>query len=176
MLRRDHHGTRRDRPASVYHMRQRMVAVGDDYSIEDSAGRQVFRVDGKVARLRKTLILEDLHGREVYKLKEHVVNVRDTMAIEDANGTVALVKHALINPIRERFSVHFEQGGAEWEIHGNVVDHEFELRGPVGKVGEVSKRWLRAADTYSIAVEPGEDDTLVIAIAIVIDEMAHPRK
>jgi uncharacterized protein YxjI len=157
-------------------MRQRMLAIGDDYSIEDSAGRRVFRVDGKVARLRKTLIVEDLQGREVFKLKQHVVNVRDTMAIEDPDGTVALVKHALINPIRERFSVHFEKGGVEWQIHGNVVDHEYEVRGPEGKVGEVSKRWLRAADTYSIAVEPGGNDALVIAVAIVIDEMAHPRK
>lgn len=174
MFRRDH-DERRD-GATVYHMRQRLMAVGDDYWVQDAAGQRVFRIDGKIARLRKTLLMEHPDGREIYKLKEHVINVRDTMAIEDAAGTVALVKHALINPIRERFSVEFERGGGEWEIHGNVVDHEYEIKGPAGKIGEVSKKWLRAADTYSVEVEHDQDPALVIAVAIVIDEMAHPHK
>lgn len=72
--------------------------------------------------------------------------------------------------------MNLEHSDAEWQIHGNVVDHEYEVRGPAGKVGEVSKKWLRAADTYPIVVEPDQDDALVIATAIVIDDMAHPHK
>jgi uncharacterized protein YxjI len=176
MLRRDHDGPRRDGGAAVYHLRQRLMAVGDDYWVQDAAGQRVYRIDGKVARLRKTLLMELPDGRELYKLKEHVINVRDTMAIEGRDGTVALVKHALINPIRERFSVHLEKDGDEWDVHGNVVDHEYQVTGPAGRIGEVSKKWLRVADTYSVEVEPGQDDALVIAVAIVIDEMAHPHK
>jgi len=38
----------------------------------------------------------------------------------------------------------------------------------------VSKRWFRVRDTYGVAVAPGENDVLILAIVAVIDTMAHP--
>ena len=37
----------------------------------------------------------------------------------------------------------------------------------------VSKRWFSLTDTYGIEVGTGEDDALMLAIAVAIDEMAH---
>ena len=48
-----------------YQMRQRLVAIGDDFWIEDERGARVFKVDGKALRVRQTLIFEDAHGREL---------------------------------------------------------------------------------------------------------------
>jgi uncharacterized protein YxjI len=31
-------------------------------------------------------------------------------------------------------------------------------------------------DTYGIQVAPGQDDALVLAVAIVVDAMAHPHR
>ena len=58
-------------------------------------------------------------------------------------------------------------------MQGNIVDHEYEITGPGGKVAEVGKRWFRVRDTYGIEVAPGQDDALVIAVAVVIDAMSH---
>ena len=43
-----------------YTMRQRLVSIGEDFDIADEHGNPVFRVDGKVMRLRDTFVLEDL--------------------------------------------------------------------------------------------------------------------
>jgi uncharacterized protein YxjI len=42
-----------------YTMRQRLVSIGEDFDIADEQGNPVFRVDGKVMRLRDTFVLEE---------------------------------------------------------------------------------------------------------------------
>lgn len=86
-----------------YLMRQKMIAIGDDFWIENEHGQKVFKVDGKALRLRKTLIFEDAHGTELCKIQERVLRVRDCMEIEGSHGEpLAMVKKALIAPLRER--------------------------------------------------------------------------
>jgi uncharacterized protein YxjI len=161
--------------ANVYQMHQQLFAIGDDFWIENGAGQRVFKVDGKALRLRKTLILEDAGGAERYKIQEKMLHIRDTMEIEGAAGRVATVKKALVSPLRERYDVHFDAGG-EWKVQGNIVDHEYEIEGPSGKLAEVGKKWFRLRDTYGVKIVPGQDDALVLAVAIVVDSMAHPAK
>jgi uncharacterized protein YxjI len=161
--------------ANVYQMRQQMFAIGDDFWIETGAGQRVFKVDGKALRLRKTLVLEDAGGAERYKIQEKLMHIRDTMEIEGPSGRVATVKKALISPLRERYEVHFDNG-SEWKVQGNIVDHEYEIESDAGKLAEVGKKWFRVRDTYGIEVAPGQDDALVIAVAIVVDAMSHPTR
>ena len=56
---------------------------------------------------------------------------------------------------------------------GNIVDHEFEIERDGNKVAEVSKKWFRVRDSYGIEVAPGQDDALILAIAICIDQMGR---
>jgi uncharacterized protein YxjI len=159
----------------TYRMQQRMFAIGDDFWIENGAGQRAFKVDGKALRVRKTLVIEDAAGRERYTIKEKLVSVREVMTIDGPAGTVATVKKALISPLRERYAIELA-GGAEWKAQGNVVDHQYEIEVPSGRIAEVSKRWFRVRDSYGIEVAPGQDDALVLAIAVVIDQMAHPTR
>ncbi len=160
-------------PANVLQMRQQMFAIGDDFWVENGAGQRAYKVDGKALRVRQTLVIESPDGRELYKIQEKLVHVRDTMDIEGPSGRVATVKKALISPLRERYSVELAAGG-EWTVQGNIVDHEYEITGPGGRVAEVAKKWFRVRDTYGVEVAPGQDEALVIAVAVVVDQMAHP--
>lgn len=40
-------------------------------------------------------------------------------------------------------------------------------------MAEVSKKWFRLRDSYSAAVEPGQEDIGILAAAVCIDEMEH---
>ena len=62
----------------------------------------------------------------------------------------------------------------EFALKGNVVDHEYTMETDGARVAEVSKRWLRVADSYGVEVSPGQNPALVLAIVAVIDQMAHP--
>jgi len=152
-----------------YKMRQKILAIGDDFWIENGRGEKVYKIDGKALRVRQTLIFEDRNGNELLKIQERMLRVKDSMEIEDPQGKrVALVKKALITPLRERWSVDIPSR-SDLEVQGNILDHEFRI----GNVAEVSKKWFRIADSYGIEIEPGQNDALILAVVAVIDMMAH---
>jgi uncharacterized protein YxjI len=156
-------------------MREKWLAFGDDSWIEDDAGARVYRVDGKALRLRKTLKLEDLEGNELCKIQERKLRVRDTMEIEAPDGSrMGLIQKALITPLRERFEVEVP-GRPELKVRGNIFDHEYEIERDGDKIAEVSKKWLRLRDTYGLEIASGEDQVLILAIAVALDAMEHDR-
>jgi uncharacterized protein YxjI len=165
---------RHEQEADHYRMRQKLVSIGDDYWIENDRGERVYKVDGKALRLRKTLIFEDARGAEMVKIQERMLHVRDTMEIEDRDGNrVAVVKKALITPLRDRWTVKLADG-PDLEVKGNIVEHEYTIEDGRTKVAEVSKKWFRVADTYGVEVAPGQDPVVILAVAAVLDTMAHP--
>jgi uncharacterized protein YxjI len=85
---------------------------------------------------------------------------------------VATVRKALVSPLRDRFSIEVE-GGEDVEAKGNVVNHEYKIERGGERVAEVSKRWFRVRDTYGIEVAPDQDDALILAVTVCIDQMTH---
>src|SRR3954469_21257275 len=161
-------------PATAYRMREKMLSIGDDFWIENGAGQRTFKVDGKALRMRKTLVFEDASGHELLRIQERKLSIRDKMAIERDGDAVATVRKALITPLRERFKVELAHGG-ELDVKGNVVDHEYTFERDGHKIAEVSKRWFRVRDTYGVEIEAGENDVLVLAVTVAIDQMTHDR-
>ena len=163
---------RRDAGGTKYRMREKLFTIGDDYWIENEAGERSFKVDGKALRLRKTLVLQDTSGADLFKVQEKKLHIRDTMDIEANGQTVARVKKALITPLRERFAIDVE-GGEDMEAKGNIVDHEYKIERGGDRVAEISKRWFRIRDTYGIEIAPGQDDALILAITVCLDQMTR---
>jgi uncharacterized protein YxjI len=161
-----------DSAGNRYQMRQKVLAIGDDFWIDNEHGEHAFKVNAKVLRARETFILERPSGEEVYKIQKKDLHIHDTMKVERDGKDVATIKKALITPFRDRFSVELDDG-TELSAKGNVVDHEFEIERDGEKVAEISKRWFRVRDTYGIEVAAGQDEPLILAVTVCIDEMAN---
>jgi len=163
---------RHDDDGTKYQMREKMFAIGDDFWIENEAGERAFKVNGKALRIRDTLVLEDPSGAELMTIQEKKVRVRDTMEIEHDGHTVATVKKALVSPLRDRFAIEVE-GGEDMEAKGNIVNHEYKIERGGDEVAEVSKRWFRVRDTYGTQIAPDQNDALILAVTVCIDQMTH---
>jgi uncharacterized protein YxjI len=165
---------RRDRGpgGTQYRMREKMFSIGDDFWIETADGERAFKVDGKALRIRDTFVLETASGEELYSIQEKKLSVRDRMDIERAGNKVATIKKALVSPLRDRYSIDVEDGD-DMEAKGNIVDHEFKIERGGDTVAEISKRWFRVRDTYGIEVAPDQDDALILAITVCIDQMGR---
>lgn len=157
-----------------YKIRQRLISIGDDFWIENEEGKRVFKVDGKVLRIRKTLVFEDLNGNPLCTIKERLLTFRDTMTVDGPDGEqLAVIKKALIAPLRDRWAVKVKNG-PDLDVQGNILDYEYSIKQGWNKVAEISKNWFRLTDTYGVEIDPGQNDILILAVAIAIDMMAHP--
>jgi uncharacterized protein YxjI len=130
-------------------------------------------VDGKALRLRETLFFEDMNGKKLCKIQERLLTFKDTMAIEDADGNqMAVIKKGLIAPLGDHWTVKVRRG-PDLDVQGNMLDLEYSIMQRRKKIAEVSKNWFSVTDTYGVEIDEGQNDILVLAIAIAVDMMSH---
>jgi uncharacterized protein YxjI len=164
---------RRNSGNTRYKMKQKLIAFGDDFFIENEQDERVFKVDGKMLRVRDTLKFKDMDGNLLCQIQERMLRIKDTLNIEDADGnTAAVVKKALITPLRDRWVVKIGDG-PDLDVQGNILNHEYKIEEGRNKIAEVSKKWFRVRDTYGVEIEPGQNDVLILAATVAIDMMAH---
>ena len=156
-----------------YTMRQDLIAFGDDYTIKDADGREVYKVDGKAfTLLREKLAFEDMQGHELAFIRQRLIALTDSYEILRDGKVAAVVKKDLINLFRCGFTVDVP-GPDDLEAKGNLLEHEYSFRRGSREVAEVSKKWFTIRDTYGIDVAEGEDPVLILASAVVIDLICH---
>jgi uncharacterized protein YxjI len=159
--------------ATRYQMREKLVSIGDDFWIKDENGDKVFKVDGKALRVRDTLNFDDRQGQTLCKIQERKLRIKDSMKIEGPNGEdLAMVKKALITPLRDRWTAKIEDG-PDLDVKGNILDHEYTIEADGRKVAEISKKWFRVRDSYGVEVAPDQNDIVILAITVAVDMMAH---
>lgn len=159
-----------------YKIRQNLISIGDDFWIENAEGKKTFKVDGKVLKIRKTLVFEDAQGKKLAQIQQRLLAIRDTMVVDDAEGNeIAKIQKALISPFVDRWSVKVKTG-EDLAVTGSILDHEYTIKQGRTAVASVSKKWFSFTDTYGVQVEAGQNDVLILAVAVAIDMMAHPDK
>ena len=55
---------------------------------------------------------------------QRLLRARDTMGIERGDQRIATVKKAIIDPLRDRFTIDLASGGS-MQAQDNILDHEY---------------------------------------------------
>jgi uncharacterized protein YxjI len=155
-----------------YLVRERLFSIGEDFWVTDEQGNRVFLVDGKALRLRETFELKDVSGRKLATIHKKFLAFTDTMEIEHEGAVAATVHKALISPLHHRAIIDIP-GRGRLEAVGNILDKDFEIRDSGQAIAWISRSWFRIRDTYGVEVAPGENDALIICIAICLDRIHH---
>jgi uncharacterized protein YxjI len=156
-----------------YVMREKLLAWGDDFTIKDDRGHDVFFVDGKAFSLGNQLSFRDMAGNELAYIKQKLFSWGPTYEVYRDGELAAVVKRDIFTFFHHRFTVDVP-GPDDLEAKGNLLDREYELVRGDRVVATVSKKWFTFADTYGVDIEDGEDDVLILASAVVIDMACHP--
>lgn len=155
-----------------YQMKEKLIALGQDFMIQDESGRDAFFVDGKAFSIGDKLVFKDMAGNELARIEQKLLSWGPTYEIYRGGQQVATVKKSLFTLFRSRFSVDVP-GPDDLEAQGDFLDHEYTFTRGSQTVATVSKRWLSIRDTYAIDIAQGEDDILLLACAVVVDMASH---
>jgi uncharacterized protein YxjI len=158
-----------------YVMKQKWLAFGDDFTIQDESGRDVYFVDGKAFSLGDQLSFRDMQGNELAYIKQKLFAWGKAYEIYRSGVLAAVVKKELFTFFKCRFTVDVP-GPDDLEANGDFLDHEYAFSRGDRTVASVSKRWLSWTDTYGIDVADDEDPVLVLASAVVVDMACHADK
>jgi uncharacterized protein YxjI len=156
-----------------YLIREKLLSLGDDFRILDDAGRERFHVDGRAFTiLREKLVFKEPGGDEVAFIREKLVSLRKAYEIHRGGRHVATVRKDLFNLFRCHFTVDVP-GPDDYDAQGSFLDHDYTFSRHGRTVATVSKKWLTVRDTYAVDIVEGEDDVLLLASAVVIDQICH---
>ena len=157
-----------------YVMKEKILAWGDDFTIRDESGLEVFYVDGKIFSFGDKLSFRDVASKkELAVIDQKLLSVGPTYEIFRGGKRAAVVKKKLFTLLRNQFSVDVP-GPDDLEAQGDFINKDYTFTRRRKTVAEVSKKWFRISDTYGIDIAPGEDDVLILASSVVIDLCVHP--
>ena len=158
-----------------YIMKQRWLSWGDDFSIQDAEGNDVYFVDGHALSFGDKLSLQDMHGNELAFISQRLLAWGPTYDIYFNGQLHATVSKRLFTLFKCKFEVDVP-GPEDLEAEGDFWDHEYLFKRHGEVVASVSKRWFSWTNTYGIDISERENDVLILASAIVIDQACHDGK
>ncbi|MFD9724158.1 LURP-one-related/scramblase family protein [Streptomyces sp. NPDC059072] len=159
-----------------YLVRDKMLAIGDDYWIEDEDGRHAFLVDGKALRFRDTLELKDPDGLILITLREKLLGFRDTMTLERDGRRLARIRRKRWSLLRNHFLVTLIEG-TELDVSGRILDREFKVEYEGELLALVSRQWYRIRETYAVdVIREDADAALLVAVAVCVIRMAEAER
>jgi len=155
-----------------YMMKQKLFCWGDDFTIQNEAGENVFFVDGKAFSFGNKLSFQDMQKNELAFIRQKLLSWGPTYEITRGGALAAVVKKQLFTFFRCKFTVDVP-GPDDLEAQGSFLDMEYSFTRAGRTVAEVSKRWFSFGDTYGVDICEGEDDILILASTVVIDMVCH---
>ncbi len=77
--------------------------------------------------------------------------------------------------LRDRLKIDVP-GNDDLEARGDIFHHEYGIFRGSREVAHISKAWIALSDTYGIDIDDDQDQVLILACAVVIDEILDMRQ
>ncbi len=151
-----------------YQVRERIFRLGEDNDILNEAGQPVYQVDGKVLSLHGLMVVNDVSGNEVGRVSRKLVSLLATYEISLAGGVDAEVHQRFSSPLHPKWTIAVA-GGAEMEMTGNFVQHDFTFTENGQTIATVSKAWISLADSYGVDIADGQNDLLILCSVLALE-------
>ena len=154
-----------------YQLRRQMFSIGEDFWIENDRGEAVYKVDGKALRIRETFLLEDRNGTELATIEAKLLAFMPTMTIHRGGQPWVIVKKIPFTFLHQEFEIDVQDGRA-LRAKGEITNHEYQILEGDQPIATISKQWFTMRETYGIAIAPGQDEVLLLATAVAVDELS----
>ena len=150
------------------YIKQHIFTWGDKFSIYDEDGNEKYYVEGEVFSFGKKLHLYNVAGLELAYIEQRLLTFLPKYRIYRGDEEYAEVvkEFTFFHP---EYTVTIPSINAEWQVHGDFFDHDYEITDGDRVLVSVSKEWFTLGDAYEISFGAGVDEASVLAVVLVID-------
>ena len=134
-------------------LKQKVFSLKESFQVLDEEGNPVYEVAGKLLSLGHKLTVTDMDGQEVAYIHQKVLSLVPKYFIE-----ILLKPHYTL-----------ETDSGKWEIRGDFMAHEYEMKRGRDVAAAVTKKWFTWGDTYLLDVDDDADVLTALGVMIAID-------
>ena len=152
-----------------YRMQQKFLSLGQDFTIQDEAGNDVFFVDGRALSFGAKYSFQDMHGQELAHIARKVFSLRKRYHIFRQDQLAAEVIRGFAW-FRDRLTIDVP-GPDDYDVEGSFFRREYRFTRGGRPVAQVSRAFFSFRDSYGVDIADDEDHVLILATAVVIDHI-----
>ena len=153
----------------IYRIQEKFWSLGDQFTITDGDGRDMYRVVGKAFSWGNKLSFQNLDGQELAFINQKLISLKPRYEIQ-IDGEVFAEVTKEWSWFKQSFSLDVP-GPNDYTITGSFWSHEFEFERLGRTVAKISKTMFAWADSYGIEVEDDEDHLAILCTCIIIDQV-----
>jgi uncharacterized protein YxjI len=141
--------------------------------IKDEQGNVAYKAEGKFFHLGLDMLLKDHQGgNTLCEIKSRVFSLMPEYDFYQ-NGQIIGKLRKEVHLFVEGW--HFEdvKKGIKWQVSGDFLGYDWKIHTGQQQAGEISKRHSIFKDHYGVSIEPGQDLTQIICVAICMEKYHH---
>ena len=147
-------------------LKQKVFSLKEAFTVMNEAGEPVYEVSGKLISVGHKLTVRELDGQEAAYIHQKVLSLVPKYFIE-VNGQEEVELKGHITLFKPHYTL--ETGEEKWEIRGDFLSHEYEMKRGREVVASVTKQWFSWGDTYLLDVADDADALTALGVMIAID-------
>ena len=154
------------------YMNQRVFTYKDKFNIKNAFNGVEYTANGKILALTKRFTIDDKNGKKVAVIRKKIISIFPNYKIKIVGGENYKLKRKFTF-----FKHKYKVKPLDWELKGDFIDHNYEMKGKEGTIMSIRKKWFQWGDTYELDI-PNENNALLsLCIAIAVDaELASDKK
>ena len=147
-------------------LKQKVFSLKEAFTVMNEDGDPIYQVAGKLISVGHKLTVRDMDDQEVAYIHQKALALVPKYFIEIAGGDeVELKGH--ITLLKPHYTLEAE--GGDWEIRGDFLSHEYEMKRGKEVVATVTRQWLSWGDSYLLDVPNDEDAVTALCVMLAID-------
>jgi uncharacterized protein YxjI len=148
-------------------LKQKLIAMGDDYVIKDADGNQVYYIDAAKFSIGDKLSFQDIDKNEQAFIKSKLLTWGPKYLIYRNDEHYATIKKKWsFWGLKIKIDI---PGPDDLIAKGKIAKREYKLVRHGDVVATVSKGWFNISGSYGVDIKEGEDVVLILASVVAIE-------
>lgn len=144
-------------------IKQKVFSFNEKFFILDENGNEKYYVEGEVFTIGKKLHLYSLKEEEIAYIHQKVLALLPHYFVSvEGKDEIEVEKKIHITP---KFVVE----DLNWEIEGDFLAHEYDIKKGDEIIASVSKKWFSWGDSYEIDVKNDNNVIMALSMVLVVD-------